>query len=107
GLAGSSYNIPVALRLRGVLAVDILERSFAELVRRHESLRTRFQAQGGTIAQVVTPPGAFVLERIDLSGLPPEVRQREGEILLQRLSQARFDLARGPVLRVALLEVAV
>src|SRR5260221_716186 len=38
----SAYNIPGALPLRGRLDVDALKRCLAEIVRRHESLRTTF-----------------------------------------------------------------
>src|SRR5688572_19435369 len=39
---GTSWNLPFALRLRGALDVDALERSLGEIVRRHEALRTTF-----------------------------------------------------------------
>jgi hypothetical protein len=35
GMAGSAYNVPIALRMRGRLDVQALERAFAEIVRRH------------------------------------------------------------------------
>src|ERR1041385_3498467 len=41
------YNLPSAVRLRGQLDVTALARSFAEVVRRHESLRTTFIAVNG------------------------------------------------------------
>ncbi|HZT59442.1 MAG TPA: amino acid adenylation domain-containing protein, partial [Pyrinomonadaceae bacterium] len=51
---GSSFNnIPVALRLEGRLDVGALERSLEEVVRRHESLRTRFESVAGEPSQVV------------------------------------------------------
>src|SRR5689334_21687740 len=40
----SAYNIPLALTLRGPLAVDVLHRSVNALVARHEALRTVFAA---------------------------------------------------------------
>ncbi|RKG64482.1 phosphopantetheine-binding protein, partial [Corallococcus terminator] len=36
------YNIPLALRLTGALDVEVLRRTFAEIVLRHEPLRTTF-----------------------------------------------------------------
>jgi len=47
GMVGPAYNIPVTLRLEGVLDVVALERSFAALIERHESLRTRFERVEG------------------------------------------------------------
>ena len=41
--SGSSfYNLPFALRFKGSLNVKSMERSFAELILRHESLQTVF-----------------------------------------------------------------
>ncbi|MCY7297444.1 non-ribosomal peptide synthetase [Alteromonas sp. a30] len=38
----SHYNIPLAVSLKGDLNIDALQRSFAHIVARHNSLRTRF-----------------------------------------------------------------
>ena len=45
---GPLYNVPVALRMRGELVVPVLSRVFAEIVQRHEVLRTVFRGDGGT-----------------------------------------------------------
>ena len=51
---GSSfYNIPAAVRLRGALNVEALERTLSEVVRRHEVLRTHFIAVDGEPVQVI------------------------------------------------------
>ncbi|WP_304118836.1 non-ribosomal peptide synthetase, partial [Mycolicibacterium bacteremicum] len=47
------YNLAVALRLRGHLDADALRLAINDVVARHESLRTRFIAPGGTAQQVV------------------------------------------------------
>src|SRR5262249_379347 len=47
------YNVPTALRLRGALDVEALERSLREIVRRHESLRTRYARVGRGVVQAV------------------------------------------------------
>ena len=53
---GSSYNIPQAVRLTGRLDVALLGGSLAEIVRRHESLRTTFErTAAGSPAQVIRP----------------------------------------------------
>src|SRR6185295_3624584 len=50
---GSSYNIPLALRLEGDLAASALAAAVAEVVRRHEALRTVFSSIEGEPVQVV------------------------------------------------------
>ncbi|MDT5079745.1 MAG: hypothetical protein QOJ80_4382, partial [Mycobacterium sp.] len=49
------YNMAVALRLRGELDVDALSAALADVVVRHESLRTLFQASDGIPHQLVLP----------------------------------------------------
>ena len=47
------YNMPVALRFSGPLDVEALGAAVADVVGRHESLRTVFAAVGGIPQQVV------------------------------------------------------
>ncbi|HEX7238619.1 MAG TPA: amino acid adenylation domain-containing protein, partial [Longimicrobiaceae bacterium] len=97
------YNIPTALRVRGALDAGVLRRALAEVVRRHEPLRTVFAKTDGRAVQVILPPGAAVLPEVDLRGLAPEHR----EALLRRLADEEavrpFDLARGPLLRASVV----
>ncbi|HVR99575.1 MAG TPA: amino acid adenylation domain-containing protein, partial [Thermoanaerobaculia bacterium] len=94
-----AYNIPLAVRVTGALSVGLLEWIFAEVVRRHEALRTLFAGP----MQVVAPPWSPRLPVIDLSGLPDREALVHG---LAREEAARpFDLARGPLLRLSLLRL--
>jgi hypothetical protein len=106
GLAGPAYNMPLALRLEGDLDLQALERSLAEIVRRHESLRTRFEARDGEAIQVVDGPDGFDLATVDLSRLGSEERAREVERLIQEEVARRFDLAAGSLLRAAVLRLS-
>lgn len=106
GLVGAAYNIPLTLRLSGVLVQEALQRSFVELVRRHESLRTRFAERDGQLLQLIEPSGPFELHLVDLTYLT-ETQQREGQLQeLMRCEQLhRFDLRVGPPLRVVLVRL--
>jgi len=50
------YNMAVALQLRGRLDVEALDAALADVVARHESLRTLFPAPQGIPQQLVMPP---------------------------------------------------
>ncbi|MFD2170023.1 amino acid adenylation domain-containing protein [Tumebacillus lipolyticus] len=100
------YNMPAALRLRGELDVAAFEQSFAEIVNRHESLRTTFSFQQDQLLQVVRSEQPFVLPIVDLQGLPEAVREQQAKDLAEAEAQHAFDLAQGPLLRARLLKLA-
>ncbi|RKH48164.1 non-ribosomal peptide synthetase [Corallococcus sicarius] len=98
----SAYNLFMALRVEGALDVAALEQAFAALVARHESLRTVFVSQEGEPVQVILPTVPRALEQVDLSALAPDVAHAALEQGLREEALRPFDLARGPLLRVAL-----
>ncbi|MET0398945.1 MAG: amino acid adenylation domain-containing protein [Longimicrobiaceae bacterium] len=98
-----AYNMPSPLRLRGRLRPEVLRRALAELVRRHESLRTVFASVGGEPLQVIRPAGPALLPVVDLRGLADERRQAAVQRLAAEEVERPFDLARGPLVRAALL----
>ena len=51
----ATYNVPVALRLRGQLDHPALEAALADVVARHEVLRTVFLEVDGTPVQRILP----------------------------------------------------
>jgi pristinamycin I synthase 3 and 4 len=104
--ASPFYNIPFAVRLAGELSVDALRGALAEIVRRHEVLRTTFRADGAGAWQVVHPaPASFALPVEDLRALPPE--QAGAEVPRRMAAEAArpFDLRHDPMLRALLLRV--
>jgi amino acid adenylation domain-containing protein len=103
---GLEYNLPGGVRLLGELSRDALGAALAELVARHESLRTRFVADQGVPRQHIDPPSAVPLRFEDLSGDPPPVARVRADELSDAEAQTPFDLERGPLLRVTLLRLA-
>ncbi|MBN8226492.1 amino acid adenylation domain-containing protein [Corallococcus macrosporus] len=97
----AAYNLFLALRVEGALDVGALERSFASLIARHESLRTVFVSRDGEPVQVILPTLPFALETVDLGAVPDEVVKQR----LQEEALRPFDLERGPLLRAALLRL--
>jgi hypothetical protein len=100
------FCLPGRLRVTGRLSRPALERAVWEIVRRHESLRTRFVVVDGQPVQQVEPFWEVPVEHVDLRGRPGEEREAEVERRSVEEALRPFDLAEGPVLRVALLQVA-
>ena len=103
----TAYHIPKALRLRGKLNIEALQRSFDSLIARHESLRTHFVEEADTALQVVAPEARLELVR---QALPAQASEQQIQAAVQDFVQAQtrqlFDLLAGPLLRVGLLQVA-
>ncbi|MEA2695447.1 MAG: hypothetical protein QOJ16_4834, partial [Acidobacteriota bacterium] len=101
----AAYNLTDALRLQGRLDRSLLERVVAEIVRRHEVLRTTFTLAEGGPVQVVAPPAALPFSVADLGCLPAAAREVEARRLAEEESALPFDLASGPHLRARLVRL--
>jgi amino acid adenylation domain-containing protein len=99
------YNIPYPLRLEGRLDPQILQSAFAEVVRRHEALRTTFPGLDGEPYQAIAPAASFPLPVIDITGLPEALRSAEAAVLVESESRRPFDLGSGPLFRAMLLRL--
>ncbi|HWS86563.1 MAG TPA: amino acid adenylation domain-containing protein [Pyrinomonadaceae bacterium] len=106
GLSGAAYNMPTAVRLGGDVNVAALEQSIGAVIRRHESLRTRFELANGQPVQFVNPPARFELAVEDLRHLPDAELEAETRRRAAAEAAREFDLSRGELLRAKLLRTA-
>jgi acyl carrier protein len=72
---GAAYNIPASVRLHGPLNRAALRWGVAELVRRHDALRTTFATVDGQARQIVHASLDPLWVEEDLRGLPREMRE--------------------------------
>src|SRR6185437_15493523 len=100
------YNVMMACQLVGDLNVPALERSFAEIIRRHGALRTRFVVEDGEPVQKVEDFVEFRLQLMDLSdqGSAEDITKQLLEILAQETAKP-FDLGVAPLLRGVLIRL--
>ncbi len=103
----ASYNVPVAIHLRGPLNIRVLEQSLLEMIQRHEILRTTFSMGNGTPVQMIQPLSAsnFKLSVIDLLALSSDRQTVEVHHLTTDEAQRAFHLEQGPLLRAKLLQL--
>ena len=100
------YNICRAHRLTGQLDVTAMEESLNSVVQRHEILRTTFPALDGQPKQLIAPVLRLTLGIIDLQKSPEAERDEQSLRLANEEARRPFDLARGPLLRAALVKLA-
>src|SRR5262249_5130396 len=98
--ASPVWNLPAALRLRGDLDVEALERTLSRIVDRHETLRTTFSTgpDGTLLQRVGARPGPVLSVEAAPDGAPLLARVRDE-------FRQPFDLRAGPMLRARLLRV--
>lgn len=100
-----AWHLPWALRLRGELNRKALQTAVDALVVRHAILRTRFAEYDGVASQQVLamadlPEPWIAVESVTLNGADPH------DAVTDFLRSLRFDLARGPLWRVRILDIA-
>lgn len=95
----NAYNMPIAVRLRGELRVEVMEQAFRELVRRHEVLRTHFQEVNGEPQQIIAAEMPFFIPLSDLSMLTIEERDSIARQLVGEEAEKTFTLEHGPLIR--------
>ncbi|WP_405750959.1 non-ribosomal peptide synthase/polyketide synthase [Streptomyces sp. NBC_01411] len=99
--AAATYHIPLALRLAGTLDRPALDQALADVVARHESLRTVFPEVSGVPCQRVLDPAA-----VRLRARPTEVTPGELPERLAESARQPFELATEPPLRAELFALA-
>ena len=101
-LKSIGYNMPGVMVIEGRLNVEKLEKSFSELIRRHETLRTSFETIEDKIVQKVNKNVNFKLERFEVDFI--EDSNKVVENIVKDFVRA-FDLSKAPILRVGLIEL--
>jgi amino acid adenylation domain-containing protein len=99
------YNIHTGVELWGPLNVPVLQRSIAEILRRHEALRTTFAVIDDRPVQVINKNAIFKLPVNDLQELDESQRPSKVSAWAEEDARRRFDLTKGPLLRANLLRL--
>ena len=98
------HNESITIHRYGPCDIRALERSLAEIIRRHEIWRTTFEIVAGQPVQVVhSAPATFKLPITDLRSLPENEREKAALDLATQDAKQPFDLSRGPLMRARLV----
>ena len=99
------YNEAEAVRIRGGLNVEALEKALNLIIARHENFRTTIQTVDDEPAAVVHDSWPLRLKQIDLRSLSSSQRELELERLLTDEPRLPYDLKTKPGIRVTLLRL--
>jgi len=97
--------VTATIRLQGRFRVDVFQRCWTELVRRHEALRTRIRVDGGNLLQEVVPAKDFLPTIYELRQLCDAERMSEVQRLIKKHLEETIDVTRDPLFAVWLLRV--
>ncbi|WP_256980998.1 MULTISPECIES: non-ribosomal peptide synthase/polyketide synthase [unclassified Rhodococcus (in: high G+C Gram-positive bacteria)] len=96
----ATENLPVAIELGGDLDIAALRAAVADVVERHESLRTVYPEVDGVASQVIVPA-----EQVTPDLVPTATTTAELPSALAALAMGGFDVTAAPPLRAALFEL--
>ena len=106
GYAGHAVE-GLSVRLRGALDHEALTASMRSVLVRHETLRTTFPSMGGRpAAQVHALSRSWSIPLTRIDSLAPRHRARALRARVDAAARAPFDLGRGPLFRVELIQTA-
>ncbi|TYQ29818.1 amino acid adenylation domain-containing protein [Pseudanabaena sp. UWO310] len=103
---GATLNSSIILRMKEAVDPAVVERSFNELIQRHEILRTGFKIVDSQPMQFVLPSMHLPLVYRDLQHLAPTERESEAFNLAIAIAEPAFDLAIAPLIRTTLFRLA-
>jgi pristinamycin I synthase-3/4 len=102
----AAYNVIDGMLLHGPLDIRALRRGVAEIVRRHEILRTRFVAEGAEPVQVIEPALTIPVAFVDLSEVPVSKRDQTAKEIAGEQTRKAFDLSLLPLLRLLVIKMS-
>jgi amino acid adenylation domain-containing protein len=100
----AAYNVAGAVALEGSVDRQALDRTFAEIGRRHEILRTRYRVVEGEPRIEVDPDRTLLLETEDFSGRADAPALASAAA--SALAQEPFDVTGGQLVRAGLYRIA-
>lgn len=103
GPFGPRYHNEVGWRLTGPVDRNALRGALADVVSRHEPLRTKIVRDGSARYQEVFPPSPPILEVRECPGVPPGERQQRARELLAEVESGTISATELPLLRAVLM----
>jgi len=94
----TGYNIPIIIKIKGIIDLTKLNNVIREIVNRHEVLRTRFEFENNELFQIIEEAPGVCVQVID--GPSGKIDKIISTFVKP------FDLLKSPLLRVALINIS-
>jgi amino acid adenylation domain-containing protein len=106
GARDGAYTMSAGFRMLGELNVAALEHAVTTVVSRHEILRTIFADSDGVPVLRIRDDVSVNMEPFDLTEIAESDREQELDSRMAELVSRPFDLAEGPLFRVAIFRIS-
>jgi amino acid adenylation domain-containing protein len=95
------YGVPTIIGLSGSIDLELTARCMSEIIRRHESLRSRIIKFEDTLVSVTDPPQEIDVTEFDLRSHPSDAQE-----VIASIAREPFDLSKDRVVRVYVLHLS-
>jgi condensation enzyme len=104
GAFSTGYHLEIAFRLRGPVDPDTIREALADVVARHETLRTVIFREPEGAYQLVYPASPARLEVRQCPGVAPDKRAEQVDAFLAEEEASSMSATEMPLLRAALMQ---
>jgi NRPS condensation-like uncharacterized protein len=101
--ANKAYNLSYSIKFKGNLVFEALEYAVNTLVQRHECLRASFSSNG--IHMNINKDFKIEISHNTISQLTANEKEKAKEIIVNEEVNSPFDLVKGPLFKVKLIQV--
>ena len=101
----ATYNIPVAIRMKGDLKIDTLKKSIEKIIIRHEVLRSKIITVNETPMQIVKSTSSYQIKEVNLIDLEEKEKENKLKELIQKNSSIYFNLSEEPLFKILLYRI--
>ncbi|MBN2441956.1 MAG: hypothetical protein JXJ04_11435, partial [Spirochaetales bacterium] len=98
------YNMPFAVKIKGTLQIDVLEKSIQEIIRQNEILRTQFYSDGERLLQNIITDFKFQLKKMDISRFSSEEKEKKLKEIIHNEVNYIFNLQKELLIRIRLVQ---
>ncbi|MBC7659506.1 MAG: amino acid adenylation domain-containing protein [Chitinophagaceae bacterium] len=101
----TTYNIPIYFEITGALQAKVFEEALAQILKRHDVLRSTFHLEGHRVLQRVSAEHEPAFTFVDLSDRNVAQSETELAALLQTHGRKHLPVDKGPIVRFTLIKM--